>query len=193
DRQLLGLANSGFPGGWARPAGIGARGLFSIARLTRGANSRRREVVRLPDVPQVDPNRVQCPAWWEYRKTVAVAPAPSAIAFVAPSIVLARQPSIAARTRTNGAGGGVGAVCEDQRIGEEGGRPSLRREICGCELEGRFPAGAPGPVPRPPDRAELKRGDVQDDQRSECDDQGPQRVHVPILAVAFCACNHDAA
>jgi hypothetical protein len=73
---------------------------------------------------------------------------------------------------------------EDRRrfglvIGSEGG---------GSPIDGRMkfrgaPSARPGepdPGPRPSRSAELKRGEVDDDQRSQCNEQGPERVHRSI-------------
>lgn len=98
-----------------------------------------------------------------------------------------RGPGRSSRTKNNGAGGGVGAVVVHQWVGGGGGRPTLRRGVF-VMSRGPLPPGCPCPGPRSLGPAELKRGDVQDDQRSQCDDQGSQRVHLirssrmPLLA-----------
>jgi hypothetical protein len=123
-----------------------------------------------------DPAATVGEGWWGGGRRVAAARSGATV-----PEVRAR----AGKTKNFGAGGGVGAVVVHQWVGGGGGRPTLRRGVF-VMPRGPLPPGCPCPGPRSLGPAELKRSDVQDDQRSQCDDQGSQRVHFdPILADAF--------
>jgi hypothetical protein len=92
-----------------------------------------------------------------------------------------RQPETPKRRRNGGGRRRFGWRDDGRRGG--GGRPTGRRHY---SLVRRRPgeaarwsarASGPGSGPRASRTAELKRGEIQDDQRSQRHDQGPQRVH----------------